>query len=256
MRTATLRQRLRAGDALAGTFMKLPSHLVVETLAGSALDFVVLDAEHAAMDRSAIDACCAVGRALDFPILIRVGEATPKEILWALDAGAVGVVLPHIVDADTAQAVARAAHFGAGGRGYAGSTRWAGLTTRPMAEVLAQDAQTIVLAQIEDPEALPNADAIAAVPGVDGLFIGPADLTVGFGQDAIGSPELDAAFETVRAACAAHGKGFATFTTGPEDTRRRAAQGVRMFVIASELGWMRAGANADAAAVHGLDAAE
>ena len=77
MRTRDLRQRIRAGERLTGTFVKMAEVTVVEVLATSGLDFLVLDAEHAGWDRGRLDACLAVGRALDLPCLVRVPEASP-----------------------------------------------------------------------------------------------------------------------------------------------------------------------------------
>lgn len=96
MQIASFRQRLLSRVPLAGTFLKTPALQLIEVLSQSDLDFVCLDAEHAPFDRSAIDACCAMGRALDFPVLVRVGDGSAREILQALDCGAVGIVVPHV----------------------------------------------------------------------------------------------------------------------------------------------------------------
>ncbi len=133
---ADLRSRMAAGEMLAGTFLKTASIDIIEVMAKSGLDFVCLDAEHAPFDRARLDACLAVARALDFPVLVRVPSALPQDILQVLDAGAVGIVVPHVMDGDAAAAIAKASRFGPGGRGYAGSTRWAGYTTRSMPELL------------------------------------------------------------------------------------------------------------------------
>ncbi len=251
MRTHGLKKRLAAGDFLSSTFVKTPDVAVIEVLAQSGLDFVILDAEHAPFGRRELDACLAVGRALDFPILVRVGAARPDLILQALDAGAVGVVVPHVASVMDAEAVAKAAHFGRGGRGYAGSTRWAGFATRAMTDVLAQDAETIVIAQIEEPEGVDAAFDIAAVPGIDALFAGPADLSVGYGQSAMGTPELDAALVRIGVAARAAGVAYVSWVPGAEAAAAWTKFGMTVFVVASEHAWMRAGA---AAAAKGIEA--
>ena len=109
MQIASFRQRLVSRMPLAGTFLKTPALQLIEVLAQSELDFVCLDAEHAPFDRSAIDACCAMGRALDFPVLVRVADGSPREILQALDCGAVGIVVPHVDSVAKAVDVARSA---------------------------------------------------------------------------------------------------------------------------------------------------
>ncbi|MBI1416148.1 MAG: aldolase [Limimaricola sp.] len=251
MRTAGLKARMMAGEVLSGTFVKIPDVTVIEVLAQSGLDFLCLDTEHAGFGRDRLDACLAVARALDMPVLVRVSAGTPEAILQALDAGAVGVVVPHVYSVDKAEEVARAAHFGAGGRGYAGSTRWAGFATRPMAEVLAQDVETIVIAQIEEPEGVEAAQAIAAVPGIDALFAGPADLSVAYGHDNTGSDDLQRALARIGEAARAEGRAYATWVSSPAQAADWARHGVSVFVVASEHSWMREGA---AAAARGIKA--
>ena len=252
MRTATFRQRALSGARMAGTFLKTPAYQLVEVLAGSGLDFLCLDAEHAPFDRSALDACTGIGRALDFPILIRTADASPREILQALDYGAAGVVVPHVDSVDKAQEVARAARFGLNGRGYAGSSRWAGYATRPMPELLERSqSETLVLAQIEEPAGVEAAQGIAAVAGMDGLFLGPADLSVGYGHDHQTAPELFEAMRRTGAAARAAGKAYGTFVPDAAKARDWARDyGFGLFFVASEQSWMRAGAAEVARGLH------
>lgn len=251
MRTGGFRARMMAGEGLCGTFVKMTDVTVIEVLAQSGLDFLCLDMEHAGWDRGRLDPCLAVARALDLPCLVRVPSGAAENILTALDAGAVGVVVPHVATVEMARAVARAAHFGRGGRGFAGSTRWAGFATRPMAEVLAQDGQTLVIAQIEEPEGVEAAAAIAAVPGIDALFAGPADLTVGYGLTALGTPELAAALARIGQAARGAGKAFASWVPDAATARNWARHGITVFVVGSDHAFMRAGAAAVARDIAG-----
>lgn len=252
MRTANLRKRLLARETLASTFVKTAEVTVVEVLATSGLDFIVLDAEHSGFDRGRLDACLAVARALDFPALVRISSALPENVLMALDAGAVGVVVPHVDSVSKAQVLAQAAHFGRGGRGFAGSTRWAGFATRPMDDVLDQDAQTIVMAQIEEPEGVEACEGIAAIDGIDALFAGPADLSVGYGHRSQDNPDLLAALERVGKACAANGKGYVSWVPEAAKAAEWEHFGMNAFVVASEHTWMRQGAAAAAKGIHAL----
>lgn len=253
MRIDEFRRRMLAGEYLAGTFQKTPSHDVVEVLAKSGLDFVCLDAEHAPFDRARLDACLAVARALDFPALVRVGAFTPQDILQAIDCGAVGVVVPHVDSVEKARAVARAARFGHGGRGYAGSSRWAGFATRTMPDLLEQSrSETVVIAQIEEPEGVEAAAGIAAVEGIDGLFVGPSDLTVAYGNTAPGSDEVLEALASVGQAARAQGKAYVSWVANPAQAKDWAGYGLTVFVLASEHAWMLAGARAAADGIHGL----
>ncbi|MDU8943067.1 HpcH/HpaI aldolase family protein [Ovoidimarina sediminis] len=252
MSFATLRSRMLAGETLVGTFLKVPAIELVEILATTGLDFICIDAEHAPVDRARMDGCLAIARALDFPVLVRVPAATPENLLMALDSGAVGVVCPHIDSPEKAADIARAARFGNGGRGFAGSTRWAGFNSRGMADILAQSREeTIVLAQIEEPAGVEAADAIAATPGIDGLFIGPADLSVAMGKTDQTSDELMAAYARVGEACKARGKANVTFVGDAARARLVAEHGVTVFFVASELTWMAQGARAVSADIKG-----
>lgn len=253
---ADLRSRMAAGDMLAGTFLKTASIDIIEVIARSGLDFVCLDAEHAPFDRARLDACLAVARALDFPVLVRVPSALPQDILQVLDAGAVGVVVPHVTDGQTAAAIAKASRFGPGGRGYAGSTRWAGYTMRGMPELLEQSqTETIVIAQVEDIEGVENADAIAATEGIDGIFLGPADLSVAYGHDHQTSDDLMQAIEKVGTAAKAHGKTYMTFTPNvAKSAEWHERFGFTMFFVASEHSWMLQGAKSVAEGVHAIKA--
>ena len=103
-----LKQRLAAGDALWGTFLKTPSPIVVEVLASAGLDLICVDAEHAPFDRAAIDLCLMAARAAALPAIVRTPTAAPEHVLNALDCGADGVLLPHIRSADEARAAVAA----------------------------------------------------------------------------------------------------------------------------------------------------
>lgn len=254
MSIATFRTTVATGQPLAGTFMKTPSVDMLEVLMLSGLDFICIDGEHAPFDRQTLNACLAVARAADFPVLIRVPSGAPEHIGAALDLGAVGVVVPHVTDGAVAAQVAKAARYGHGGRGYAGSTRWAGYATRAMPDLLAQSAnETIVIAQIEDPEAVDACDDIAKTPGIDALFLGPADLSVAYGKTDQNSAELHAAMETVGQAAKAHGKAYMTFVANADRAKALRKYGFGAFFIASEHAWIMQGARAQIAGIREID---
>ena len=253
MSVEEFRNRMSDGTPLAGTFMKTPAVDVLEVLILAGLDFVCLDAEHAPFDRASLNTLCAVGRAADFPILVRVPSGSAEQIGMALDAGADGIVVPHVTDAATAERVARTSRFGPGGRGYAGSTRWAGFATRSMPEVLAAAADTIVIAQIEDPEAVEVVEDIAATDGIDALFLGPADLTVGYGHDVQDNEDVALAYARTGAAARAAGCAFMTFVPNADRAKSMHADyGVSVFFIASEHAWMLQGARRDVAGIRDI----
>lgn len=245
MSQATLKSRMLAGDMLSGTFMKTPAFQLVEILAMSGMDFVALDAEHAPFDRGAVDACLGMARALNFPALVRIPDDSPAQILTMLDSGATGLVVPHVNTAEKARDIARAARFGHGGRGFAGSSRWAGYATRKMPEILKQsETETVVLAQIEEPEAVDDIDEIAAVDGIDALFVGPADLALCYGLTDPAAPEVRLAIRRVGEAAKKHGKCLVTFAPNTSWVPDLKALGVTMYFIASEHSYILDGAKA------------
>ena len=244
-RIGSFKSRVVSRELMVGTFLKTPHYVMIEVFAQSGFDFLCLDAEHAPFDRRAIDECMAVSRALDFPVLVRVGDTSHREILSAIDCGAVGIVAPHIETLPQAEELAKAARFGLGGRGYAGSTRWAGYATKKMPDLLAQSQdETVVIAQIEEPAAVEIADSIAKTEGIDGLFAGPADLSVGMGYKNQDSNELKAALKKVGVAAKENGKGYASFIGDADQAKSWAEDyGVNMFFVGSEHSFMRNKAN-------------
>ena len=253
MRIENFKSRMANRDIMAGTFLKTPAYELIEILAASRLDFVCVDMEHSPYDRARADACLAMARALDFPVLVRVTHFSAEAVLQVLDMGAVGVVAPHISNAEQASDLVRFAHFGNGDRGFAGATRWAGYGKHTMAQVLAQSSrETVVIAQIEEPEALANVEVIAATDGIDGVFLGPSDMSVSMGYTDTNSKELLEALKRTGDAALAAGKAYMTFVPNAEKAAEWAQYGLHMFFIGSEQGWMKAGADADAIGIHAL----
>lgn len=208
------------------------------------LDCLCLDAEHAPFDRASLDSCIYAARAGGMDVLVRVPSSAPEHLLNALDCGATGVVVPHVRSVADAEAVAKAAQYGPGGRGYAGSSRAAGFTTIPMAEHKRNSAaQTVVLAQIEDPEAVEQVEAIARVAGLDALFVGRVDLTVAYGAESQDDPRVLAAVERICAAGRQAGKPVGMFLARLEDVAYWREQGASLFLLASDHGFLLAGAN-------------
>lgn len=234
--------QLAAGRVTVGTFVKTPSAIVCEVLGLTDLDVCCLDAEHAPFGRFETDACLAALRAADMPSLVRVANDSATEIRCALDAGATGILVPHVTNAAQAAAIVRNSHFGEGGRGFAGSTRAARYTTKPMAQHLRDSASaSTVILQIEDLAALDQVDAIAAVPGVHALFIGRADLAVAMGKPVDDPAVVDAVANICRSA-AAQGRAVGMFTPRLEELGDWQAQGASFFLLGSDQSFMLQGA--------------
>ena len=242
-RIQSFRNRLSSGDPLIGTFIKTPSSIVCEVLARTALDVFCIDTEHAPFGRLEVDRCVAAFRMLDAPALVRVASDSPHDIRAALDCGATGVLVPHVITADQASDVVRAAHFGDGGRGYAGSSRAAEFTRKGMADHLSDSAaETTVVVQIEDLAALKNVREIASVEGVNALFVGRADLAVSMGK----SPMDEEVVSAVRQICddaRAAGTTVGMFTPDYAEIPAWRERGASLFLLSSDQSFMLEGAN-------------
>jgi 2-keto-3-deoxy-L-rhamnonate aldolase RhmA len=240
--------RLAKRELMMGTFLKTPSPIVCEVLGLSPLDCVCIDAEHAPFGRMEIDGCIAALRAADMPSFVRVQTGNAGEILTVLDAGATGVVLPHVMNGESAASLAQAAHYAqgkSGGRGYAGSSRSARYTTKTMAGHVADSAAvTTIIAQIEDAEALNHLDAIASAANIDCLFVGRMDLTLSMGFTNPLEPSVVAAVEKICAAGLRYGKAVGMFIPPSEDVMAWHAKGASLFMLASDHQFLLEGARA------------
>jgi staphyloferrin B biosynthesis citrate synthase len=249
-RTTAFRSRLKSGARLLGTFVKTPHPVVIEVLSYSDLDCVCVDAEHAPFDRRDLDLAALAARAADMPLLVRIARQDAADVLNVLDLGATGVVIPHVLDATQAATMAAACRYAKASaalgapnsRGYAGSARAADYTTRTMTDIIPKaNAAICMIAQIEDAQALNHLDAIAAVEGVDALFVGRMDLTVSLGASSPNDPIVIDAVKQICAAGKRHGCHVGMFTTTTEEAQQW-FDSASLFLLASEQQWILQGA--------------
>ena len=240
--THTRLVRPAPGASHVGTFVKTASVHVIEILAMSQLDFVVVDAEHAPFDRRDIDLMVLAGRACGLPVAVRVPDSEAATLLSALDLGAAGLVVPHVDTAEQARALVARVRFRGGLRGFSSSPRAAGYGSFSMKQALAQGDGAMLLCQIESARAVEEAEAIAAVEGVDALFIGRADLALSMGFDNTAEPAVERAVDHIIAATKAAGKMVAIAVGNMAERERYAARGAEWFVVGTDQGLLRQGA--------------
>jgi 2-keto-3-deoxy-L-rhamnonate aldolase RhmA len=245
------RERLLGGDLLSGTWIKTPHPHVVEVLAFSPLDVLVLDAEHAPFDRGSLDQCILAARAGGKPVLVRPASSAHEQILNALDLGADGVILPHIRTAAEAADAVKTCHYISGGRGYAGSSRAAGYTTKGMAKHRKDAKNVVVIAQIEDVEGVDNIETIARVDGIDALFVGRADLTIAYGAETPDDAVVVAAVDRICAAGKAAGRTTGMFLGRIGDVPMWRDKGASLFILGSDHDFLLQGAARLAEGVRG-----
>lgn len=236
----TFASRLRAQEELVGTFVKSRDPAVVEILGSLGFDFFVLDAEHAPFDRSDISVMAMASRAGNLPMIVRVPDPEGSWIATAVDCGAAGVMIPQVSDEAMARRLARAMRFGRDGLGFSPSTAGAGYGARSIAEHLDRHSrETVLICQIEDPDAVANAGAIAATPGVDALLIGPVDLSVAAGETGPSSAKVvDMCRHTLREGRAAE-TSTGLFLGNPDDAPGWRDAGATLFILGTDQAFLR-----------------
>lgn len=235
------RRALLAGEPLLGSFIKTPTVHATEILADLGYDFVIVDEEHGPFDRASIDPLMMAANALDIGGVVRV--AGPGSILPALDMGAAGVLVPHVNSASEAHSAAAAARYARGERGCSPSPRAGRYGGLGLAEhVERADAGVSVAVMIEHPDAVRNVEDIAAVEGIDALFLGLGDLAVASGQPGASPASLRPAATRVADAARRHGKALLA-TAGTVDAAAWLLDlGVTALVVGSDQGLFRAAA--------------
>ena len=225
----SLRQRLKSGTPFLATFSIIPAIEVVEAVALAGFDGVILDLEHGSHGTEALGPLILAAMARGIYPLVRVRSSDPTAIGAALDAGAAGVVVPQIGSAEEARRAVRAARFApAGNRGANPFVRAADYSGRA-AWFAEANADAAVLLMIEGASALRQMHEIIATPDLDGIFIGPMDLSHALGVPGeTGHERVVAAIGEVIAACAAAQVTSAIFAGTPEAARHWINRGVRL----------------------------
>jgi 4-hydroxy-2-oxoheptanedioate aldolase len=246
MNAAEFAAKVRNRETLVGYWVVLDSPAMAERLARLGWDYVSLDAQHGLFGYSgmlaALTAIDAGGRSVGM-VRVAANDATP--IGRALDAGAVGVIVPLVNTAeDAAKAVSASRYPPVGIRSYGPMRAMLRIGPTP-AEA---DASVVVLAMIETPEGLDNVEAIAATPGLDGLYIGPSDLTLAVGGTTSTDPSVADAFEAalarIRRACEDNGIAAGLHTRSGEEAAKRISEGFTVLSVAGDAPHLEAVAKA------------
>lgn len=214
-------------------------------LAGSGFDWLALDAQHGPVDRAALH---RLGRALaptHTPFLVRVPSVDAAWVGAALDAGAAGVVVPSVTSAADAERAALAGRYPPLGERSWGPfpPLWGG--TAPDPEVANELVRCWVM--VETPGALDEVEAIAATPGVDGLFVGPLDLALSLGTSVealLDDRSPDGPLARVVAAAERQGILVGAFAGSPETARRLRGHGIGFLAVTTDSAVVAAGVRA------------
>jgi 4-hydroxy-2-oxoheptanedioate aldolase len=228
-----LRRRVGAGELTVGTFVGTASPVVAEVCAAAGVDWLLLDLEHGAGGEEQVRAVIPAAAAYGVPTVVRVESAARIRIGRVLDLGAAGVMLPRLESADEVAAAMRHLPYPPlGDRGVATYNR----TCRFGLDVGALDRYDVLgVVQIESARAVEEADKIAAIDGVDVLFVGPRDLSHGLGVPGdLTAPAYRTALDRVRAAAQQHGKACGLLVGSGAVAAQLHAEGWTFLAIGSD----------------------
>ena len=242
-------QRLRDREQLLGYWVVLDAPVATERLARIGYDYIAFDAQHGLMGYDgmlqglmAVDAGSALGPARSAGV-VRVESSDPAAIGHALDAGASGIIVPLVNTAEQAARAVEAVRYPPHGVRSYGPMR-SQLRIGPVPADTVE--QVAVLAMIETAEGLSNLHEICATPGLDGVYVGPSDLSIGLGGRFPNDPEIkdkfDDALARVATAAASAGIAAGIHTPAGEVASERLAAGFTFASIASDLVHLEAAA--------------
>lgn len=243
-----LRKRLATGQNLVFPWLGTPGAELAGQVARLGFDAIAIDLQHSTIDMGEAAKMVAAINAVGKPAILRVRWNDPGIVNSALDMGAAAVIAPMTNTVEQVKALVKATKYPP-----VGQRSWGGYTMLQSAGVAAGEylkeanAQTLVMAMIETQEALDQIEAIAAVPGLDGLFVGPSDLSIaltnGAKIDRLGQGTLDA-MKIVSAACRKNSIIAAAFAGPAESIKAYSDIGFTFMAGPTDTDLMRAGAAA------------
>ncbi len=241
-----LHPRLQAGETLFGTFAGLGSPVATELVARAGFDWVIIDLEHGAGTESELLANLHAMGATATAALVRPQSGERLRIGRALDLGAHGIMVPRVDRPEQAEeAIAFMRYPPDGTRGLALSTRGAGLGERGHTQIQAVNRQVLGIIQIESPSAVEHAPEIAAIDGVDVLFVGPTDLSHSLGiPGRFDDPVYLAALRRVATTAEAAGKAAGILLRDAAALPRHRDLGFRFIGLGSDGAFITDGARA------------
>ena len=255
-RPATLlSDRLGRGDTILSAWVGTPAPALVETLLGAGFDAAVLDMQHGGFDELAATAGIVAAALAGKPALVRIPGEAVASAARVREAGAAAVIAPMINSAQDAERLAAFCKYPPLGTRSWGPGRATALSGRAKQDYLeAANGIHLAFAMVETRAALDAVDEILAVPGIDGVFVGPSDLSITLSRGAAldpFSPEVDAALDRVAGRAAAAGKVAGMFCFSGQQARTMAGRGFRLLPIATDLLLLETAARAETAAARG-----
>ena len=244
----SLRQKLQGDGTVIFPWIGNPGDVQAGQIARMGFEAVALDLQHGTIDNGEAARMTAAINATGTPTVVRILWNDPGLVGFALDMGAAAIIAPMTNSVAQAQALVKAAKYPPlGQRSWGGYTMVQASGVTPGEYLKQANEQTLAFAMIETQQALDLVDEIASVKGLDGLFVGPSDLSIaltkGAGIDRLGAHTL-VAMEKVAAACKAHGLIAGAFGGTPEGIKAYSARGFRFMAGPTDTDLLRSGATA------------
>ncbi|MFJ9852451.1 HpcH/HpaI aldolase/citrate lyase family protein [Streptomyces sp. NPDC101150] len=236
LRPNQVRRKLAAGQEVNGLFSTLPEPALVEMIGCAGYDFVILDTEHTLTDPQQLENLIRAAEANGLTPFVRVPEADPGAVLRALDAGAMGIVVPHVRTRADVDAAIRAARYAPEGMRSLNGGRGPGFGRIELTDYIRRaNSEIMLIPLIEDAEGVAAIEEILAPGGVDLVLPGPGDLSQSYGVPwQVRHPRVQEAVRSVRAACARHSVPFCAMSTTPDRRADWRADGVTAFVLGED----------------------
>jgi staphyloferrin B biosynthesis citrate synthase len=241
LKANAVRRRLREGHEVYGLFCSIPAPALVEMIGCAGYDFVILDTEHTLVDPQGLENLIRAAEAVGLTPFVRVPESDPGAILRVLDAGAMGVVVPHIRSRSDVDAAVRAARYAPAGMRSLNGGRGPGFGLIDLTEyVRLANEEVMIIAMIEDAEgveALPEILSGGAGGGIDLVLEGAADLSQSYGVPwQTRHPTVTAALRRIHGICAERDVPYCAIPRTREDHDAWRRAGVTAFVLGEERG--------------------
>jgi len=245
MRRSIVLEKLRAGKAALLTSILLgPSTMAVEIVGRAGIDGVWIDMEHRPMSHREIATLIGAARVVDLDAMIRIRKGEGYTSFFRpLEDGAAGIMVPHVKTRAEAEWVVANSKFPPLGQRGCDTTAFDAdvAFSDPVAYLEHANRETFIVVQIEDAEALDHLDDIASVPGIDVLFIGPADLSISLGVPfQMEHPTYCTAVQAVRRAAERHGKWWGLVVGDVPAAVPYAEQGARFLCVGGDIFFYKA----------------
>ena len=248
----TLRELWDAGSLTLGGWCHIPSAFAAEVVARAGYDWVCIDMQHGLIGYEQMVHMLQALAITSTPAFVRVADSDPTGIMLSLDAGAQGVIVPMVSSPQEGAAVVRACRYPP-----SGNRSWGPIRAALGVEGLSNDVinhSVICCVMVETAEGVENIEAIAALPGIDAVFVGPRDLALSSGFPPsleATDPRHRAQIDTVLRACKSTGVVAGTFCANSDMAAQWIAAGFKMLALSSDSRLLRHAAEQFIGAVRG-----